>query len=867
MSINQHQTPNSFATTVVNTTCISSARVSFSKFFKRSVVILAAFLLGQIDADAGVGGSLPVTNVNTSVEYATLQAAISAAASSQTLRLNTDITEGQIDINLPLTIDGNGKTITSTSPARGIEISAANVTITSVTIMGDNIAGSGKFGLLTGCSADNLTLTNVTIDKFGATGFAITGSDNSTFNGLTATNNKGNGISITNCSNVSITGITTSGNSFAGGFSAGVGIFTSPDYCPGGGPGTTSGITLTGAINISEPVKSYQQAGTGIISTVTFNPTSGSTGAFTHYMGLGADKFFASSLTEAKTLANNTILSNAALKALVHIQEISSGKKLVFATAPAMSIQAAVNNSINSQTIEIDNGTYNEQVLVNKEVKLLGVGASKPVIDFTGTPTGKPTLFDITANNVTIENISFNVDLSKLRSAVIGSSANLDAITVKDNTISAYGSPSGSYGDRNAVSINYGGSTNYRVATGGVNSVIFTGNTVSGTGSAYFRSGISLDEGGLTATGNTLTSINHDVLLRFASNGTNNISNNTFNGGGMELSDQNAGSGTITVSTNTFTAVGAPGAAVLRVKNNNFGITHQITNNTFTGFDWAISLENMNSVTVDQNTFTGNATTDRHVVINTKSISSNSNSIVQVPVAATLTKNNFNGQGIALTMQNHDSDNDSYGTFTIGGTSNENNFSSTLTEFVRLDNQTGISNGSTFPVYPTTGGWSTTMACWDQNHNIHLNKFDAGNGLKLPFAMDLTEQATMDTKLFHNPDASCTGVLTYLMPAYNVTLGFYYPTIQAAIDAAIAGNTIAIAEGTYNENLSVTKNLTFEFTDNNNVTIGSITVSNGNELKHNKKFNVATFTNNGTYTGQGFSGSLINNGTISSTQP
>ncbi|QLH45211.1 MAG: hypothetical protein HWD58_06140 [Bacteroidota bacterium] len=100
---------------------------------------------------------------------------------------------------------------------------------------------------------------------------------------------------------------------------------------------------------------------------------------------------------------------------------------------------------------------------------------------------------------------------------------------------------------------------------------------------------------------------------------------------------------------------------MLRVKNNYNGINHQITNNTFTGFDWGVSLENMNNVTLDNNTFTGNASTDRHVVVNTKSISSNSNSIVQVPIGVTMTNNEFTGQGIALTMQNHDSDNDSYG--------------------------------------------------------------------------------------------------------------------------------------------------------------------------------------------------------------
>ncbi|QLH45214.1 MAG: hypothetical protein HWD58_06160 [Bacteroidota bacterium] len=181
------------------------------------------------------------------------------------------------------------------------------------------------------------------------------------------------------------------------------------------------------------------------------------------------------------------------------------------------SIQVAVNAATNGDVITIDPGTYDEQVVVNKELTIKSATPTQAVVNFTGTASGKPSLFDVTANNVTIENLNMNVDLSKLRSAIIASSAGLDAITVKDNTIGAYGTPAGSYGDRNAVSVNYGGTTNYRVATGGVNSVTFTGNTVSGTGpGSYFRSGIALDEGGLTTTGNTLTTINHDVLLRFA---------------------------------------------------------------------------------------------------------------------------------------------------------------------------------------------------------------------------------------------------------------------------------------------------------------------------------------------------------------
>src|SRR5690606_8457969 len=113
------------------------------------------------------------------------------------------------------------------------------------------------------------------------------------------------------------------------------------------------------------------------------------------------------------------------------------------------------------------------------------------------------------------------------------------------NLIDAYGTPAaGLYSDRNAVSINYGGNTNYRVASGGVDNILFQGNTVNGSlPQSFFRAAVAVDEGGGLFTGNTSQTINHDVIVRFGSNGNIDITNNTFNGGGVELAEHNAGAG------------------------------------------------------------------------------------------------------------------------------------------------------------------------------------------------------------------------------------------------------------------------------------------------------------------------------------
>ena len=230
------------------------------------------------------------------------------------------------------------------------------------------------------------------------------------------------------------------------------------------------------------------------------------------------------------------------------------------------SIQAAISDvlTINGHTIEVSAGTYDEQVLVNKGVLIKGVGASMPVVDFTGTVAGKPSVFDVSVRDVKLENLRIRVDMTKLNSAVIASGTDIDNFNITNDSVEAYGSSAagtfGSYGNRNAVSINYSGPTNYSIASGGVDNVNVQGLTVSGVlndgfGVArFFRAGVSCDEVGGVFNGNTLQSINHDVLVRFGNNGNVEYKNNNFNGGGAEISDMNPGAGVITISDNVFDA-------------------------------------------------------------------------------------------------------------------------------------------------------------------------------------------------------------------------------------------------------------------------------------------------------------------------
>lgn len=474
------------------------------------------------------------------------------------------------------------------------------------------------------------------------------------------------------------------------------------------------------------------------------------------------------------------------------------------------SIQTAVTDAetVNGNIIKVGAGTFNEQVKINKSLTIKSATATQPVVNFSGTVSGRPALFDITADQVTIENFNFKVDLSILKSAILAADPSIDQITIKDNKIDGYGTPAGTYGDRNAVSVNYGGPTPYRVATNGVNNIVFTGNTVTSAGASSFRAGIATDESAGDFTGNTLATINHDIIVRFGSNGDINIKDNHFNGGGVELPEMNGSAGVLTVSGNTFdgTAANPVGAAMLRLKNNFNSKTVSVKDNIFTGHQWGISLENYQNVTLENNQLTplSGSTVYRHITVNTKELSSSSGFYAPV-VGMNLIKNTFNGSGInggtALSFYNQDNDSPVFGTFTIGGASNENTFAADIAKFIYLDAETG-----------PTAAPITTKAPWTANLDASGNKFNVGAGLQLPAEMTLASLFDLEDKIVHKIDDSVLGfVTTKTNQAFVTPLSFTAATstakIQRGIEAASTGWTEFVKAGTYTENVIVNKSI------------------------------------------------------------
>ena len=103
-----------------------------------------------------------------------------------------------------------------------------------------------------------------------------------------------------------------------------------------------------------------------------------------------------------KTLLGFTIISLFACTLVLPRSEIFTKANLFDVSADFPSIQAAINNASNGDVIFVQEGTYFENVVVNKTVSLVGENKETTVIDGNGTGV----TVRITAENVTIKSLT-----------------------------------------------------------------------------------------------------------------------------------------------------------------------------------------------------------------------------------------------------------------------------------------------------------------------------------------------------------------------------------------------------------------------------------------------------------------------------
>ena len=158
---------------------------------------------GSIKIDGVESGSVVVAVIEYGDyynSYATIADAIAAATDGQTIKLIRDVNASEIiTINKAITLDGNGKTLTSTA-GRAINVSGANgVTIKNLTIDASGERAINIIQNATNVTIDNVTATaaNYTVNVAASAPEAVVAIKNSNLTGLNVVNVAAEGANAT----------------------------------------------------------------------------------------------------------------------------------------------------------------------------------------------------------------------------------------------------------------------------------------------------------------------------------------------------------------------------------------------------------------------------------------------------------------------------------------------------------------------------------------------------------------------------------------------------------------------------------------------------------------------------------------------
>ncbi len=134
----------------------------------------------------------------------------------------------------------------------------------------------------------------------------------------------------------------------------------------------------------------------------------------------------------------------------------------------------------------------------------------------------------------------------------------------------------------------------------------------------------------------------------------------------------------------------------------------------------------------------------------------------------------------------------------------------------------GVSNGSIEVTF--SGGTAPYGISWTGPSNGNAS------GITSPYTISSLAAGTYSFTITDANSSTVTGNGTVnLLPVTNITQSLYYATIQAAIDAATAGDVIEICSGTYTENAIVNKSLTI---DGAGSTCGGVVIEGGGSLAY-----------------------------------
>ncbi|WP_210385766.1 type I secretion C-terminal target domain-containing protein [Hoeflea sp. EC-HK425] len=523
--------------------------------------------------------------------YATIEAAIAASTSGDTVRIAAGeyTLAGQLNISKSLTIIGAGEgevTLKTATAGYGIHVTADNVHISDLTLDASATTHYGfKVDPGTGIPADTLTgfqLENVTVQGAGRSEIDLNGVDNSSLTNVTADGmgTAGVGIALSDSTGIVLTDITTTGNNWGS-----VGLYSAGrSYDPG-----TNDVTFNGSYSHGEPIGIYaDEEGVTSVENIDFGGIfpGGVYAVQNEAHRDGGDNrgedftFFFGSEADAVAFALNLQLLGGGNTASVITgplgpDDVDAELGTTFIVAEGMSIQEAIDNASDGDTIMLRAGTFTEDLTISKLVTIIGANGGVVGTDAARDLTGG-------AGESTIEG----------RIIVLHDDVTIDGVRVLNGNSGGAFENAGIHVQAANVTIE--------------NSVFYRDGVVDADVSRGITHSVGSGDG-LTVSGNAFTGWHTGTYVNGGTDVT--VENNLYEGNlvGMSL-DAYAGATGLAVNGNTFTDQVLEGMGIGSVGGASWA--GDISGNTFNGagvfnYDPALATD-----LVEGNTFNGTAGND-----------------------------------------------------------------------------------------------------------------------------------------------------------------------------------------------------------------------------------------------------------------
>lgn len=370
-----------------------------------------------------------------SFEYNTIQAAVNNATTGDTIEVRSGTYNESVDISTDdLAISGAGEgavTINTTgSSDYGLDVTGDGVTLRGFTLVGPPASVNGygiKVSNATAGEFISVAVEDVTVRDSGRSELDLNGVENATITDVELRGNGtgGVGIGITDSRDLTIEDVLTKGNTWGG-----IGVFSAGKFSV---PAGTSNVTVRNHTSNDPAPPLYKQPSDGTVTGLTLPDyarklTNASFPSFTWY--------YQSPDNALDAAGSGGVVRNLA------------GDE--FFVDDPMSIQNAVDNATTGDTVRVQNGTYDEQVVVEKGLTITAntdadlTWTSAPNSDFESGST----MVIKNGTAVTIDGLGFEGPLANPNTAGIfvteGASLDADGLEMDSMYVdNGHGEPSG----------------------------------------------------------------------------------------------------------------------------------------------------------------------------------------------------------------------------------------------------------------------------------------------------------------------------------------------------------------------------------------------------------------------------------------